>query len=251
VIDNAMIETGLSPTRAATVLHRVTGVIDQQQAEQGAAAALRFVLQCSSAHGPIDLVLDLRGKRFETLQAHRAWSQGFARNPALQGHVQHVAIIDDDTPPFHAEQELMETERVRFFVDATSAERWLEQVRQGLDQHNRGRRMMPMIARVWRGIAFPDKTDDYLAHLQHTVFPELSRIEGYRGACVLQRELDGGVEITVQTFWTSMEAIRQFAGEQVAVAVVAPAAQPLFRSYDATVTHFQVVLQAAHTAPEP
>ena len=105
-----------------------------------------------------------------------------------------------------------------------------------------------MIARVWRGIALPDRTDAYLAHLQDTVFRELSRIDGYRGACVLQRELDVGVEITVQTFWASMEAIRQFAGEDVTQAVVAPAAQPLFRSYDAIVTHFQVVLQVAHTA---
>src|SRR5215210_3160402 len=102
-----------------------------------------------------------------------------------------------------------------------------------------------MIARVWRGIALPDRTDDYLAHLQRTVFPELSRIEGYRGAYVLRRDLEEGVEITVQTLWTSMEAIRQFAGEKVTTAVVAPAAQPLFRSYDTTVTHFQVVLHAS------
>ena len=55
-----------------------------------------------------------------------------------------------------------------------------------------------------------------------------------------------GVEITVQTLWASMDAIRQFAGESVNTAVVAPAAQPLFRSYDTTVTHFQVVLHHEH-----
>jgi heme-degrading monooxygenase HmoA len=107
----------------------------------------------------------------------------------------------------------------------------------------------PMIARVWQGIALPEGTTAYLAHLQDTVFPELSHIEGYRGVYVLQRELDEGVEITVQTLWESIEAIRQFAGEDVTMAVVAPAAQPLFRSYDATVTHFQVVLQSEHPAP--
>jgi heme-degrading monooxygenase HmoA len=106
-----------------------------------------------------------------------------------------------------------------------------------------------MIARIWHGIAHPDQTGAYLAHLQHTIFPELSRIEGYRGAYVLQRELDEGVEITVQTLWTSMEAIRRFAGEDVTAAVVAPAAQPLFRSYDPTVTHLQVVLQSEQLAP--
>jgi hypothetical protein len=121
-----MIETSLSPTLAATVLHRITGTIDRQQAEQGAAEALRFVQRLSSERDLINLVLDLRGKRFQDLQAHRAWSQGFARNPALQGLVVYIAIIGDDTPSFRAEQQLMDTERVRFFVDSQSAERWLE-----------------------------------------------------------------------------------------------------------------------------
>ena len=106
-------------------MHRVTGSIDQQQAQQGAAEALRFVQQLSGEQGPINLVLDMRGKDFQDLQAHRAWSQGFARNPALQGHVRCVAIIGDDTPAFRAEQELMATDRVRLFVDAALAEQWL------------------------------------------------------------------------------------------------------------------------------
>jgi hypothetical protein len=76
-----MIETSRSATLAATVLHRVTGTIDQQQAEQGAAEALRFVQRLSSEVGPVNLVLDLRGNHFQDLQAHKVWSQGFARNP--------------------------------------------------------------------------------------------------------------------------------------------------------------------------
>ena len=122
-----MIETSLSLTLAATVLHRVTGPIDQQQAEQGAAEALRFVQQLSGEQGPINLVLDMRGKDFQDLQAHRAWSEGFGRNPALQGHVRCVAIIGDDTPAFRAEQELMQTDRVRLFVDDAAAQEWLLQ----------------------------------------------------------------------------------------------------------------------------
>ena len=124
-----MIETSRSATLAATVLHRVTGTIDQQQAEQGAAEALRFVQRLSSEVGPVNLVLDLRGNHFQDLQAHKVWSLGFARNPALQGHVQYVVILGDDTPAFRTEQELMNSERVRFFVNATRAEQWLDRVR--------------------------------------------------------------------------------------------------------------------------
>lgn len=124
-----MIETTLSPTLPATVLHRVAGAISWQQAEQGAAEALQFVQRVSAEQGPLNLVLDLRGKDFEGFRAHKAWSQGFARNPALHGHVRYVAIIGDDTPAFRAEQELMDTERLKFFTDTVNAERWLRQAR--------------------------------------------------------------------------------------------------------------------------
>ena len=107
-----------------------------------------------------------------------------------------------------------------------------------------------MIARVWRGVAAPETAHKYLEHLRVSVFPELSEIAGYQGASVLRRDSATGVEFTVQTLWESMDAIRQFAGDQVETAVVAPAAQPLFRSYDATVTHYDVVLTAQVTSDE-
>jgi len=50
------------------------------------------------------------------------------------------------------------------------------------------------------------------------------------------------VEFIVLTFWESMDAIRKFAGEDAEVAVVAPAAQAMFREYDPRVKHFEVVL---------
>jgi hypothetical protein len=122
-----MIKTTLSPTLAATIVHRVTGVVDRQQAERGAAEALEFVQQVAAEQALLNLILDLRGKQFQDLEAHKAWSQGFARNPALHGHVRYVAILGDDTPAFRAEQELMQTERVRLFVDDAAAHAWLAQ----------------------------------------------------------------------------------------------------------------------------
>jgi hypothetical protein len=120
-----MIETSRSRTLAATVCHRVSGTVDRRQAEQGAAAALQFVEQLATTHGPVNLVLDLRGKQFTDLQAHKAWSEGFARHPSLQPLVRAVAIVGDDTPAFRTEQELLATERVQFFVEVQHAEQWL------------------------------------------------------------------------------------------------------------------------------
>jgi heme-degrading monooxygenase HmoA len=101
-----------------------------------------------------------------------------------------------------------------------------------------------MIARVWRGIAVPEKAKAYIEHLERAVLPELCQVDGFRGACVMRRELNKGAEFTVQTLWESMDAIRKFAGENVEGAVVAPAARPLFREFDSTATHYEIVLHA-------
>ena len=101
-----------------------------------------------------------------------------------------------------------------------------------------------MIGRLWRGSAAREKANDYMEHLERSILPELGQIAGYRGVYLLQRNLDDGVEFTVLTFWESMDAIRQFAGEEAETAVVAPAAQALLRAFDSTVTHYEVVLQS-------
>jgi heme-degrading monooxygenase HmoA len=104
-----------------------------------------------------------------------------------------------------------------------------------------------MIARMWRGSAIRERADDYIKHLQQSVVPELSQIDGFKGIYLLRRESSDGVEFVVLTLWESMEAIRKFAGENPEVAVVAPAARALFREYDAKVKHFEIVLNLEDT----
>src|SRR5438309_8364350 len=100
-----------------------------------------------------------------------------------------------------------------------------------------------MIGRLWRGFAAREKANSYVEHLRRSVLPELSQIDGYRGAYLLQRDVDDGVEFTVLTFWESMDAIRQFAGEDADTAVVAPAAQALLCAYDSKATHYEIALR--------
>jgi heme-degrading monooxygenase HmoA len=99
-----------------------------------------------------------------------------------------------------------------------------------------------MIARMFRASAFPEKAEDYEKHLETSVLPELRQIDGFEGAQLLRKDSTETVEFVVLTFWESMDAIRKFAREDVEVAVVAPAAQPMFREYDPRVKHFEVVL---------
>ena len=74
--------------------------------------------------------------------------------------------------------------------------------------------------------------------------PQLERIDGHRGALVLTRAGEGGarVEITVLTFWESMEASGRFAGATPELAVVEPEARAVLESFDDRVTHQQVAL---------
>lgn len=105
-----------------------------------------------------------------------------------------------------------------------------------------------MIARLWRCIAAAEKVPDYMAHFEQAVLPEIKQIEGFQQAYILRRTLeDDGVELTVVTMWESFDAIRAFAGDNIERAVVAPEAQAVLRSFDPTVTHYEVAMNAAPT----
>jgi heme-degrading monooxygenase HmoA len=58
----------------------------------------------------------------------------------------------------------------------------------------------------------------------------------------MRRNLGDGVEITVTTFWESMDAIAKFAGNEPEIAVVSPVVQTIMRAFDSTVTHYEIVL---------
>ena len=98
-----------------------------------------------------------------------------------------------------------------------------------------------MISRHWRGIIRWGEAENYLAHLRQHTFPQLERIEGFRGASILKREVTNGIEFLIVTNWESTEAIRQFAGAALNQAVVPPEAQAMMIEYDKEVVHYEVV----------
>jgi len=98
-----------------------------------------------------------------------------------------------------------------------------------------------MIERVWAARTTRDGAARYADHFRRVVIPELAAIAGYRGARLLERELNGAIEIVVVTRWQTLDAIRAFAGEELDRAVVHDAAAALFTDYDRRVRHFGVV----------
>lgn len=82
----------------------------------------------------------------------------------------------------------------------------------------------------------------YERHFRSHVLPALSQLDGHRGAQLLRRDDGGAVVLCVLTYWESMEGVRRFAGDDAEVAVVEEDARAVLTSYDARVTHFQVLI---------
>jgi heme-degrading monooxygenase HmoA len=99
-----------------------------------------------------------------------------------------------------------------------------------------------VIARIWKARATPARVHEYAAYLKSTVVPELIAIGGYLGVSLLQRDQNGAVEVTVITWWESLEAIRAFAGEAVETAVVHDRAARMLIDFDRSVEHHQVIV---------
>ncbi|MBA2286079.1 MAG: antibiotic biosynthesis monooxygenase [Ktedonobacteraceae bacterium] len=99
-----------------------------------------------------------------------------------------------------------------------------------------------MIGRLWKGWAVGENAQAYDELFRTSILPGLQRIDGFAGAYVLRRDVEGEVEMMTITLFESMEAIRAFAGNEPALAHVTPEARQLLSRFELTVTHYEVVL---------
>jgi heme-degrading monooxygenase HmoA len=98
-----------------------------------------------------------------------------------------------------------------------------------------------VISRQWRGLAKASQAGAYIEHLRKDTLPQLRRIAGFVDAAILQRNCEPGVEFLIVTRWTSLAAIRKFAGDDVATAVVPAEVQAMMIEYDRKVRHYEIV----------
>lgn len=101
-----------------------------------------------------------------------------------------------------------------------------------------------MIARVWRGRTTTKNADAYFEFLAGTIFPKLAKIPGHCSAYVMRRPVEDGTEFVVTTLWTSMDAVRLFAGANPDAAVVEPRARQLLADFDDFVLHYDLVYRS-------
>ena len=95
-----------------------------------------------------------------------------------------------------------------------------------------------MIARLWHGYTNPANADAYEQLLRAKILPGIHRVKGYQGAYLLRRSVGADVEFITVTLWESMDAVREFAGEGHATAVVTEEARRLLAHYDEQSVHY-------------
>ena len=97
-----------------------------------------------------------------------------------------------------------------------------------------------MIARHWTGVVKKESEAEYIDHLKNDTFKKLAQIDGFIDASILKRELAEGIEFLIITKWDSIEAIKQFAGENYETAVVPNIAQQMMVQHDKQVKHYEM-----------
>ncbi len=98
-----------------------------------------------------------------------------------------------------------------------------------------------MISRIWRGWTTAENADPYEDLLRDVVLPGIEDrgVAGFRGAHLLRREDGDEVEFVTILWFDSIDAVREFAGEDHEIAVVPPAARELLSRFDERSRHYE------------
>lgn len=97
-----------------------------------------------------------------------------------------------------------------------------------------------MIARIWHGWTTPQNADAYEQLLKDEVFVGIAakQVTGYKGIQLLRREINDEVEFTTIMWFDSVEAVREFIGnEDYEMAYVPNAARRLLSRFEAKAAH--------------
>jgi heme-degrading monooxygenase HmoA len=98
-----------------------------------------------------------------------------------------------------------------------------------------------MIARIWHGYTSLENADEYEIRLREDILPGIGRVEGYKGAQLLRRNHASEVEFITITYFTDLDAVVAFAGEDYTKAVIGKGADKLLTHFDERSAHYDLV----------
>jgi heme-degrading monooxygenase HmoA len=99
-----------------------------------------------------------------------------------------------------------------------------------------------LIARIWRGRTLPSVADEYSKYLYEKGVCEIARIPGNRGVQMLRQVRDEVAEFQVLSYWSSIDAIKRFAGDNYELVRHLPDDPKYMVGSAPTVQHFEVVV---------
>jgi heme-degrading monooxygenase HmoA len=99
-----------------------------------------------------------------------------------------------------------------------------------------------MISRIWHGYTTHSNADAYESLLKEEIFVGIGdrNIRGYRGIHLLRRDVGDAVEFITIMWFDSIDAVRQFSGEDYEKAVVPAKARALLSRFDERSQHYDV-----------
>ena len=103
-----------------------------------------------------------------------------------------------------------------------------------------------MISRIWHGYTTPQNADIYENLLKEEIFIGIAdrKIAGFKEIQLFRRKVGDEVEFITIMWFESLEAVREFAGDDYEAAVVLPRARAVLKRFDARSQHYEV--RASH-----
>jgi heme-degrading monooxygenase HmoA len=99
-----------------------------------------------------------------------------------------------------------------------------------------------MISRIWHGWTAPGNADKYEAMLEEEIFVGIHNrhIRGFIGIQLLRREVGEEVEFVTIMVFDSLDAVREFAGDDYDLAVVPEKARAVLSHFDERSKHYEI-----------
>lgn len=99
-----------------------------------------------------------------------------------------------------------------------------------------------MISRIWHGWTAPEQADAYESLLKQEIFINIGKrqIKGYKGIQLFRRNVEREVEFITVMWFDSIEAVKEFAGEDYEKCVVPESARKILSRFDTISQHYEV-----------
>jgi heme-degrading monooxygenase HmoA len=100
-----------------------------------------------------------------------------------------------------------------------------------------------MIARIWQGETNADLLETYSDFLETTAVEDYRSVKGNQGLVFLRRLNGEKAAFTLISYWNSLDAIKNFAGEDYEKAKYYPEDKIFLLSFEPNVNHYEVFHQ--------